>query len=273
MNRVASRSSRSLFATSSTALLLVTLVVPTARAEEAGTDALALALARLRGEIESMSDDIQAMEAEERERRMTLAALATEASAERARADMRLSRLSEERARKSTEANTLAASEDALKPAIARVLVSLDDQMAQGLPYKTAARRAAVKEIDDGLRMGTLAPRQALLRTWALVQDEDRLTKESVLDRQVITVDGEELHADVVRLGMTALYFKTTDAKASDAKVGLFIKRDGAWKTKVLTNADDAALVRALFDAQKTQVKTGRFTLPLDVNAESAGGR
>jgi hypothetical protein len=253
-------------------LATVSLVVTTARGDASDTDALALALARLRGEIESVSDDISAMEAEERERRMTLAALATEASAERARAEMRKTRLVEERSRKTTESLALEKREEALKPSIARVLAALDAQMARGLPYKTDERRAALREIDDGMRMGTLAPRQALLRTWALVQDEDRLTKESVLDRQVITLDGEELHADVVRLGMTALYFKTTDTRASEARVGLFVKRDGAWRAKVLTNDDDVALVRALFTAQKTQVKTGRFTLPIDTAGQRAGG-
>jgi len=238
-------------------------------ASPAATDGLALALARLRGEIESLSDEIATIEQEERERRVTLTTLVTEARADHARASTKKARLVEERARAEQDARARAANEAAIAPAVTRILADLDAHIVAGLPYRVDERRRAVAEIDEGLKSRALTPRAALVRAWALVQDEDRLAGETVLDRQVVHVDGEDVHADVVRIGMTTLFFMTPDTGARPATLGFYVReggrQDGAWTTRAFNDEGDRALVRALFEAQRGQVKTGLFALPVDM--------
>lgn len=75
--------------------------------------------------------------------------------------------------------------------------------------------------------------------------------------RQSIELAGEELLADVVRVGMVMLFFKT-----SDGSVGYAARSDGNWEYRRLEKREDQRLVEALFESQKKQIRIGYFELP-----------
>ena len=90
------------------------------------------------------------------------------------------------------------------------------------------------------------------------MQDELKLTQQSALHRQTLTVEGEEVLADVVRLGMATLFFSTPDGR-----VGSVASRHGVWTVEVITEEHRRQAIEALFDAHKKQLRTGFFPMPL----------
>lgn len=225
-------------------------------AEQAG--GLVERLAQLRGEVEALSEQLRLSTTDRRERRAAAASRRAELEAERRREALRLSRLQAEHERLKSEVKDASAREEALLPLVERTLDRLDAQIAAGLPFKVPERRAEVQGLRDQLAAGTLSPRQALLRAWSLFQDELKLTQESALHRQTLTIGYEEVLADVVRLGMTTLFFS-----APDGRLGRVRRSGDDWTVELLDDEQQRKAVAALFDAHKKQLRTGYFPLPL----------
>jgi hypothetical protein len=238
------------------ALSLLTTTDVARAAEQAG--GLAERLAQLRADVEGLSEQLRLTTTDRRERRSAAAARRAELEAERRREALRVSRLTTERDRLQQEVKEAAAREQALLPLVERTLDRLDAQIATGLPFRVPERRAEVQGLRDQLAASTLSPRQALLRAWSLFQDEIKLTQESALHRQTLTVEDEELLADVVRLGMTTIFFS-----APDGRVGRIERGADGWRTVVLTDEAQREAIAALFDAHKKQLRTGYFPMPL----------
>ena len=89
------------------------------------------------------------------------------------------------------------------------------------------------------------------------VQDEIRLTKENGLFRQTIHINGSDQLAEVVKLGMMSLYFKTDDGKFGQA-----IKQDNQWTFLSLNDANSKQALNQLFESMKKQIRVGYFQLP-----------
>ena len=102
-----------------------------------------------------------------------------------------------------------------------------------------------------------MTPESAAARLWAFVEDELRLSRENALDRQVIPLPEGEVLAEVARLGMVALYFRT-----DGGLTGAAVPRDGGYAWEVITDRDDQKAVAALFEKLRHGVRTGAFTLP-----------
>ena len=83
------------------------------------------------------------------------------------------------------------------------------------------------------------------------------MTHENGLFQQTVKVNGQETLADVVRLGMVALYFRM-----SDGQVGYAQKDGGTWSYHVIDKPKDVEQVAMLFDSFKKQVRVGLFELP-----------
>lgn len=242
------------------ALLLATIVSAAALSAVAAPpgDSLATRLAALRGEVESLSEQLRLLTNDRRERRSAAAARRAELEAEQRREALRLARLQAERERLQTEVKAATEREAALLPLVHKTLDQIDAQMVSGMPFRQTERRAEVQGLRDQLDASTLSPRQALLRAWSLMQDELKLTQQSALHRQTLTVEGEEVLADVVRLGMATLFFSTPDGR-----VGSVASRHGVWTVEVITEEHRRQAIEALFDAHKKQLRTGFFPMPL----------
>ena len=96
----------------------------------------------------------------------------------------------------------------------------------------------------------------AAARVWAFAEDERRLSRENVLDRQVISLDGEEVLVDVARLGMVAMYWR-----APDGRVGQSRRSESGWTQQRLESAQ-AEQVEVLFDSLANGIRSGVFELP-----------
>jgi hypothetical protein len=102
-----------------------------------------------------------------------------------------------------------------------------------------------------------LHPANCYARLWDRTEDEFRLSKESGVYKQVIVLDGKEILADVVRIGMVMIYFET-----KEGVVGKSVYSDNKWSFQKIYNQKEKKEVLYLFDSFKKQVRTGLFVLP-----------
>lgn len=238
-------------------LLVGALCLPLARAWAAeNLDELAQRLIQLRGEVEDLHRDIEAKQESHRSRMSSLAQQRAELEAQLQRQDLELQKLRRsiaEQRRQSTEAERAAAS---FAPAARDVAESLEARVDQGLPFKVEERKREVADVISKLDKGELSAPRALNQLWSFVEDELRLTRENGLFRQVIVINGQEQLADVIRLGMVMLVFRTSDGLYG------YADRSGDGWTYEQVDQEAAKKLQKLFEAFDKQVRTGFFEMP-----------
>lgn len=226
---------------------------------EAGADALAQGLIRLRGEVEQLNGELELLREEQR---TTLAAL----NAQRAELSGSAERqqLAAREARQKLETQQAASTEagvagDALKPLLLEASAALATQVRSGLPFKVEERLGELEQFRTQLENGSLPPQRAVNRLWAFYEDEFRLTRENGLHAQTIALGNERVLADVAKLGVMALYFQTKDGRVGQAQW----QKAGEWRFVATEDEARKAQIAALFDSLRKQIRQGYFELPL----------
>jgi hypothetical protein len=214
-------------------------------------------LARLRREVETLSADLASQKEELRAGLKAIEAQKSEIQVQIRREELRLAQVEGEAATRRAELATHASRGDTLSPAVLAAIDELRGVVAGGLPLHLAERLGELDTLRGQLANGSLSPEQAAARLWAFAEDELRLSRENGLDRQVVAVGGQELLADVVHLGMVAMYFR-----ADGGRVGLVRQRGDAYAWELLEGSEPVHQVEVLFEKMKHGVRSGAFTLP-----------
>ncbi len=144
-----------------------------------------------------------------------------------------------------------------LVPMIVEAAAMLEKEVKTSLPFKKQERLNALAEIKTGVQASQFTPEKAANKLWAFYEDEIRLTKENGIFRQTITINGEERLVDVARVGMVAMFFKT-----SDDSYGYVKHQESDWAYVITEDSDEREQIAGLFDAFKKQIRTGFFTIP-----------
>lgn len=127
------------------------------------------------------------------------------------------------------------------------------------IPFRKKERLAAVDDIVLDLKAGNLDAITAVSRLWQVVEDELTMVSEVRTGKQIILLDKESCLADVVRLGMSVMYFKV-----DQENVGLAVKTgERTYEFRRIEGKEAKAAVNALFDAMKKQIHQGEFDLLL----------
>jgi hypothetical protein len=242
-------------------VLAVLLATGTAVADEAAD--LASRLSSLRGEVETLSGELDLKKEDHKARMRSLASQKAELEMDIQREELRLKQL---RATQKKQKDRVAENEDrkgALRPAIEEAIRILRDAIEAGLPFKQEERLADVDALAKQLEDGTLGVPVVLSRLWSKVEDELRLAKENGLYKQIVKVDDEEMLTDVARIGMVMLFFRTREGE-----YGRAVKTPQGWQYEVYQREQDHEMVAALFDAFKKNIRTGYFELPAGLPRE-----
>jgi len=221
------------------------------------TDSHAAELARLRRDVETMSTDLALRKEDLRTRLKATEAQRLEIDVQIRREELRLAQIENEAATRRAEllahANTGSAVADDVRTSIDQVR----SEVERGLPFHRQERLGELGQITSQLDSGITTPEAAAARLWAFCEDELRLAKENGVDRQTVPLAEGEVLADVARLGMVALYFRS-----DGGVVGQAVRTDAGWTWEVLDDRDDVLAVTALFDKMQHGVRTGAFVLP-----------
>lgn len=229
---------------------------------------LAERLATLRGEVEELSEQIEAQKADTRGRLRSIASQKMDLEMQVQREELRVRQLRKAREEQLEEVEAGEEARAQLEPTIRASIDRVRASVERGLPFKVEERLAELDELERRLDEKVLPPERAGARLWQFVEDELRLTRESGLYRQTIKVGSEEMLADVARLGMVALYFKTNDGRVGH------VRRAGAgeWEYVELTEEGQVEQIMALFDAFKKNIRVGYFELPNGLVDAPRGG-
>jgi hypothetical protein len=240
--------------------LLLTLALFAAPLTTAWADDLAAQaeqLSALRTEVETLAEELDlerdALRSELRSYELKRTELEARVRQEERRLE-ELETLAEEH-RELLEGGDVVA--EVLVPVLLKALDDVQASIEAGLPYRMTDRLDAVHSLRATLQDGSLEPRRGASRVWQLIEDELRLSRETVVDRQVITLRGAETLVKVARVGMIAMYFLT-----EDGKVGLARRDDTGWRYEQVDGAEETEVLD-LFDAMAKQVRVGWFDLPM----------
>lgn len=218
---------------------------------------LAKELASLRGEVEVLSGELSEGKTELQDQLRTYARQKSELTLELDREQIRLQKLRLAVAQKQKEVEAQNQRFKSLLPIFQETASALRGYIENSLPFRQEERLAELKKLEDGLEGGLMPPPKALVRLWGMVEDELRMTRESGMYRQTVSLNGDEQLADVVRLGMVMMFFKN-----AQGEVGHAYRSGESWAYTTFKDTNEIAMVESLFDRFKKQVRVGLFELP-----------
>lgn len=214
-------------------------------------------LADLRDNVEGLSSDLEEKKADLNGELRNLAGQKADTEIALRREEARLEQLAQATDGVIADSRAQSAGSDALIDPLHRAIDDFKATISGGLPYRVSERLEALDTLKSQLEGGLLSVPEISSRLWQLAEDEMRLTRENMVDRQVITLDGADQLVEVARLGMVSLYFRT-----EGGAVGRAVQRDGGWAYQIFEGRTEKAQVNAIFDALQKQIRTGFFELP-----------
>jgi len=231
--------------------------MPWANAASADLDVLATELARIRGEVERLQQDLDQARDRRHQAMEALGAQISQLEAEKRRQELAVKRLRHELEKvKEHDASTQVPDVE-LVPALQNALALLEAQVRRNLPFKPTERMNAIGAMKAKLEAGNVPAKRLANEIWAMYEDELRLTRENGLYQQVIPLSGSAVLADVAKLGMVQMYYRD-----GDGNYGMSINRGGEWQFTPLSSPEDAQRIEHLMDSLRKQIRQGYFELP-----------
>lgn len=234
--------------------VLLAIVGTAALAQEPGR---AERLATLRSDVEALQHEVTMEKGDMRARLRALEDARTQLELQIKQEELSLQQLSLQIDKERAAAAAEGEATDILLPTVQKGIATIRPVIEKGIPYRTAERLQALREIEVALNGGTLPPARAANRLWSLYEDELRLTRENAMDRQTIQLGGEEVLVDVARMGMVALYFRTPDGRA-----GWATRSGETWGFELASDRADIDRIAELFEALAKQIRVGWFEVP-----------
>lgn len=218
---------------------------------------LAKKLVELRSEVEGLSNELDRKKTEFRDNVKTLISQKSELEIQIKNEELKLKQIQQAIAKVNERIKTEKVDKTYLLPLVNEQSQRLKSYIEQALPFKVSERITEIEHIEEQLQRDEIESEKSLAQLWAILEDEFRHSSESGLYRQPIVLDGEEQIADIARLGMVLMYFKTN----SD-QVGLVSKKDGNWRFQVVTPKENRNQILYLFDSLKKRIREGYYELP-----------
>lgn len=129
----------------------------------------------------------------------------------------------------------------------------LEDSVAAGLPFLPEERSRRLLSVEDELLRPDVTSAEKMRRLLETLQVEAGYASTVEVYQDKLEVGGEEIHADVLRIGRVTLFWRTPDGKrvgGYDPALGLWTELDGGAKRRIGMAMEMAARMRpvALID-------------------------
>jgi len=246
-------------------LLLAAFFVSVSRADELTN--LAKKLAGMRAEVETLSNELELEKQKLKNELDSLAQQKSELDVQIEKERLRIQEIKASIERRREEIAKQSVSGEELKPLVNEAIGQAEVLVKDSLPFRTSERIDELGKIRSRMDEGLMRPEKAASLLWAFMEDELRLTRECALDKQIIVVDGREQLAEVARVGMVMLFFRT-----NAGRYGKAVKRQDAWEYEVFSDSTANEQTALLFDSFRKQVRVGYFELP-NALADQKGGQ
>lgn len=236
-------------------LTLAALPVSTVSAQ--ASENLVDSIMSLRSDVEQLFGRLQDGRLDHRAAMQSLAAQKADLEAQINRQEISLQQLRVQDTKLSSDIQRAKSESASIKPALETGLITLREAFNNALPFKLEERLASLDELESSIQSGSLSEERALGQLWAAYEDFIRMTRENGVFKQEVTIDGEKTLADVAKVGMVMLFFRT-----SDGRFGYATREQNETVYRVSDNPVEQEQIAALFDAMEKQIRTGFFELP-----------
>lgn len=243
-----------------TAISLGLLVCHLSLHAEDDIDRLVNNLVTLRGQVEDLQSELKIQTEEHKNTMAYLSTRRTELQANVDRERLRVAELNHDLETLRVRIAELGTDSDTLIPDVIALITQTSESIENGIPFKQVERRQALEETRLRLEGRKITAQKAVNELWAFIEDDIRLTRENALYSQTIRIDGENVLADVAKLGTVMMFFRTRDDD-----VGQAVRSGSQWRFEVFDEPQRIEQVSLLFDALQKQIRQGYFTLPLSL--------
>ena len=250
---------------------LFTLIIAHAHAEERSLDQQAAELARLRADVERVHLKLEQMRQETQVEVRALTGQKANLSAEIQRARLRVEQLKIEKAKRQAKMRDASQRQEALLAPLDELLTALEAWTQSHLPYRQEGRLRELQKLKSQLNHQLISPSRALTQTWSWIEDEIKLSRESAMDRAIITLDGREVLADIIRIGMVMMVCRTPQGEYGISRATKTAAGQ-RWTWSIFdAQSREAEATRILFERFEQKVRLGFFWVPssLHVSARS----
>lgn len=223
-------------------------------------DTMSERLIKLRSEVESLSEELVLLRQEHKQHMLGLVNQETELQSNIRSVQRKSSRLKKEIEKNKEKAGQAGVEDHALKPIVFSAIDSMEVLIGNRLPFMVDERQQSLGEIKTNLQKGLVSSYKTARLLWAFIEDEISLTKENGIYRQEIKLGDDVVLADVAKIGMVGLFYRT-----GDDEYGMAYRdsaRNSAWKFKALTANLDAEQIDYLFENFGRQIRSGYFKMP-----------
>jgi hypothetical protein len=233
-------------------------LTPAPTAMGSSLENLAKALAKIRGEVETLQTQLDTEKEKHGSRMSALNSQLADLSVEERRQKMSIEKLQHSIEKMTADAKKAEQSGENLKPVLLAILKDYKQYIQTGFPFKTEDRIKAIENLENNVVNQIIDPNKAINQAWSLIEDEIRLSKENGIYQQTILLDGEKVLVDIAKLGTVFLFFQTRDSRVGMAKK----LTNSGWKFETAGDTGDIERITKLFDSLKKQIRQGYFELP-----------
>ncbi|MEQ1777792.1 MAG: DUF3450 family protein [Nitrosomonas sp.] len=239
-------------------VVVLMLMFYASAAMASSVDNLAKALAKIRGEVETLQTQLDTEKEKHGSKIVALNSQLADLSVEERRQKLSIEKLEHSIAKMTEHTKKTEQSGENLKPVLLTVLNDYKSHVQSGFPFKTQDRIKAIQDLENNLTNQLIDPNKAVSHAWSLIEDEIRLSKENGIYQQTIALDGENVLVDIAKLGTVFLLFQTRDNRGGMARR----LASGEWKFETVDSTDEVERIRVLFDSLKKQIRQGYFEIP-----------
>lgn len=219
---------------------------------------LAKALAKIRGEVETLQTQLDIEKDKHGSRMSSLTSQLADLSVEERRQKLSIEKLQHSIEKMTESTQQAEQSGETLKPVLIEILNDYRRHIQIGFPFKMEDRIKAINDLENNIVNQLVDPNKAVNQVWSLIEDEIRLSKENGVYQQTISLEGEKVLVDIAKLGTVFLFFQTRDNRVGMAKRSA----DYGWKFETVASTNDIERITKLFDSLKKQIRQGYFELP-----------
>ena len=237
--------------------LALSLTASFASADEAQLTKMAGDLVQKRSLVDELSTELDIKKAEIKSIQSSYEAQMTDLKRLIKAEETRISKFDQDIDKLEKKLRTQEVPTDKIKPMLIKALNEMEATIASGLPFKKQARLDEVRNLREMINNGSLIPEKGLSKVWSMLESEFRLTRENGLYRQNIEKDGKIHLADIVKVGMSRMYFKI-----NEEDLGQVIERNGNYEYAYASIKEDKEHLRVLFDNFQKKIRSGYFVLP-----------
>lgn len=219
---------------------------------------LASSLAKVRGDVEELQVQLDLAKENHRNQMGALASQLADLGVEERRQNISIEKLQQSLEKFQQDSQNNSASSETLKPVLIELITRYRLYVRNGFPFKIDDRLSDINKLENQINNNLIDAKKAVNRMWAFIEDEIRLSKENGIYQQTIALNGEQVLADIAKLGTALMYFQT-----GDKRVGMASRAtDGNWQYIETTQNKEIEQIALLFDSLKKQIRQGYFELP-----------